>query len=503
MYFNLVCDRELPKLAWLAIVEQGHPDVTVIHGEWVETGKNFFFEGVWNSSFAGGNFDSSGVLFGSGAKLRGNEIVFCTPSHTLSRINFSRKDRYLLVSNSFVFCMTALGSHLRADYALYFRDFQSIVRGLKKYRKRIPLKFETIQLLYVDNLMVGSNLALKVITKPQPPAFASYTEYYNFLVETIQQIKGNAEAPNRSVKYGLASTISTGYDSPASAALGRIIGCRQAISFRQARMNNLGDSGWEIGRHLGYSVVEADRLAYQRMNNFPEAEFVATGTATNGGDVIFAPFEEFLKQRIITTGFNGGGDMSGSLMEEFRLRVGFIHMPIPFMGAVRQPELLKISNSNEMKPWILGKGYDRPIPRRIVEEAGVPRELFGQTKKAVGARMFDRSAGGPEYVEPYMSPNSYRDYREYYERNHKNTFSEKYYWSMHLLRITLVLLSRGYNKLIATPPGMRHFYPKALMHYNQPIGKNWVMFHWGAGKIAFRYKTKLMKRLGSKWGVAI
>jgi len=28
----------------------------------------------------------------------------------------------------------------------------------------------------------------------------------------------------------------------------------------------------------------------------------------------------------------------------------------------------------------LGNSYDRPIPRRIAEEAGVPRDLFGQTK---------------------------------------------------------------------------------------------------------------------------
>jgi hypothetical protein len=33
-----------------------------------------------------------------------------------------------------------------------------------------------------------------------------------------------------------------------------------------------------------------------------------------------------------------------------------------------------------MRPWRLENSYDRPIPRRIAEEAGVPRDLFGQIK---------------------------------------------------------------------------------------------------------------------------
>ena len=35
-----------------------------------------------------------------------------------------------------------------------------------------------------------------------------------------------------------------------------------------------------------------------------------------------------------------------------------------------------------MDPWRLGTTYDRPIPRRIAESAGVPRGMFGQTKMA-------------------------------------------------------------------------------------------------------------------------
>lgn len=38
--------------------------------------------------------------------------------------------------------------------------------------------------------------------------------------------------------------------------------------------------------------------------------------------------------------------------------------------------------SEGMLPWALGEKYDRPIPRRLLEEAVVPRKEFGIRKKA-------------------------------------------------------------------------------------------------------------------------
>jgi hypothetical protein len=34
-----------------------------------------------------------------------------------------------------------------------------------------------------------------------------------------------------------------------------------------------------------------------------------------------------------------------------------------------------------MRPWSSGKDYDKPIARRLAEEAGVPRDAFGQIKR--------------------------------------------------------------------------------------------------------------------------
>ena len=44
---------------------------------------------------------------------------------------------------------------------------------------------------------------------------------------------------------------------------------------------------------------------------------------------------------------------------------------------------MQVGMSDDMAPYRVGGRYDRPIARRMVEEAGVPREAFGQRKRAV------------------------------------------------------------------------------------------------------------------------
>jgi hypothetical protein len=69
-------------------------------------------------------------------------------------------------------------------------------------------------------------------------------------------------------------------------------------------------------------------------------------------------------------------------MSELRLVVGFIQLPLPFMGARQKVDIVRITESPDMDPWRLKNEYDRPIPRRIAENAGVARHLFGQSKMA-------------------------------------------------------------------------------------------------------------------------
>jgi hypothetical protein len=74
----------------------------------------------------------------------------------------------------------------------------------------------------------------------------------------------------------------------------------------------------------------------------------------------------------------------------------FIHVPVPMIGARRHTEVSLISRSAEMAPYRIGTDYDRPIPRRVLEDRGVPRSSFGQRKKA---------ASLPLFLDPTLIPN--------------------------------------------------------------------------------------------------
>jgi hypothetical protein len=74
---------------------------------------------------------------------------------------------------------------------------------------------------------------------------------------------------------------------------------------------------------------------------------------------------------------------SGSSLIEARLQTGVIDCSVPYLFARNMRSIAAISDSPAMKPWQLDNDYDRPIPRRILEERGVPRRWFGYGKKAV------------------------------------------------------------------------------------------------------------------------
>jgi hypothetical protein len=80
------------------------------------------------------------------------------------------------------------------------------------------------------------------------------------------------------------------------------------------------------------------------------------------------------------------GDTTALMLTEIRLQCGFINIAVPSLLARSLQQIAAMAASPEMAPWRLGNGYDRPIPRRILETAGVPRALFGARKKAVVER---------------------------------------------------------------------------------------------------------------------
>ena len=79
------------------------------------------------------------------------------------------------------------------------------------------------------------------------------------------------------------------------------------------------------------------------------------------------------------------------------MQTDFIHVPLPLIGTRQHADVAAILRSDEVKPFRLKTLYDRPIPRRLLEEAGVPRGTFGRTKKAASLLLFqDRNTWSPE-----------------------------------------------------------------------------------------------------------
>ncbi len=181
------------------------------------------------------------------------------------------------------------------------------------------------------------------------------------------------------------------------------------MTINDSSWGNPIDSGREIGELLFDEIIERKRRDYFQNAGMPEAEFAALGDA---GDVPFSSFEDVLAGSILTTGFPNAWDplwsmgpdvrrhdASGSSLGEFRLRVGFVHVPLPFIGCENHSDISLIGRSAEFDPWRVGGQYDRPIARRIAEVGGIPRHMFGQRKSA--AATWWTLARKPESKEHY------------------------------------------------------------------------------------------------------
>ena len=430
----------LPRLAWCAVLVERQDTIEVFHGPMVETAEDFFCEGAWSGPFVSHQLDTT-ILMGSGGRLVRNALLVAAPSHTLERLFLLRNRKTLVVSNSFAFALACAGDNVNPRSLLYSVRLASIVDGLRSYARSLrTLNGNRLQLYYHCNLLIDSEL--RVAEQPKQPVrdFVSFADYKSFLLHEVSAIHANANDPHRKIRYRPIATVSAGYDSPAAAVLARAVGCTEALTFSGARASTVGDdtndSGEAIAAKLGLKAHVFDRLDYLRETNFPEAEFFGWGAQE-------APWASHLEGRLVFTGFHGDkvwdrnckkvgphivrGDPSGHNMNAFRLRVGWIHVPVPFVGCTSHRSIHRISNSPEMDAWSTRNQYDRPIPRRLVEEAGVERSQFGMKKRAVSLGL------DSEGLKERMTPESYEDYVKYYAK-HWNGWMTVKRWMLTFLR---------------------------------------------------------------------
>lgn len=399
-YFEYNIENKWPTLAWLAICQKGKPSIRIQHGKGVEVKKEWFCEAVWDGSFEEGGFDQTDLVFGSGGRIRDGVPVFVSSGATCDRLQFFRQGDITYISNSLA-CIKAFSSGWPdISFFEYGKFFLSIEDGIDRYKRIVPKNGPT--LAYYRNLTWnGENLSF--CDKPWPERqFTSFAAYVDFVKGVLKQIGSNLSSLSRTFRLSPIGNISSGYDSATSSALARSAGLKEVITFKAAR-GELKDDGFDIAEYLGLQVKMFDRMAWDSSLFVEVPFFAADGEA---GELFYTATSEALKSRVMFTGNHGdkmwdvhrkygvtpeirGGGQSGLSLTEYRLVTGTIHVPVPFIGVRNIAEINAISNSPEMDPWDIGGDYNRPICRRILEEAGVPRELFGQEKKA-SATLFRR-----------------------------------------------------------------------------------------------------------------
>lgn len=409
-------------MGWLADCSKSERRVLLRHGPRVEVGEVFACEAVWPGRYGAGDLDRQAVVMGSGARLRAGEVVFVSSTSTVDRLHSMERPDGPLVSNSLACLASATGARAHMDYWRYVSDVASIVNGLDRYKREIPTTAGPVRLTYFRNL-AWSGEGLEERDKPALAAdLGGFGAYRAFLRETMAAAAENMADPGRRHPYRWQGTLSSGYDSPTVTVLGVEAGCREAVTFDRSRRGE-PDSGEAVARALGIEPIVIERASWYRkaraLDPLPEAAFLAA--MPNGELAPFAAAREHFDGRVVLTGFHGGGawglsdrapgrdiprrDAAGLGFIEFRLLAGAIDCAPAFWTATRADEIAAIGRSEEMRPWIIGDSYQRPIARRIVEEAGVPRAAFGQRKQpGVGASLADeRQFLGPESLADYRA----------------------------------------------------------------------------------------------------
>lgn len=410
-----------PKLAWDASCRRGSEVVVVRHGPAVETRRDWFCEAAWDGEFEAGDFDRTDIVVGSGARLRESEILFVSAGNTVDRLQSLATPGGWRVSNSLACLVASGGAALDPSYGGYYEDFRTVTAGLRKLRSRVHTRHGELRLHYFNNLAWdGHDLSSR--DKPNITRdFGSFEAYERFLLATMARIAANARDPARRDEFHGLGTVSTGYDSPTVAAIARRAGAfDRVLTFTTARGGG-SDDGTPIASALGLEVVKVAREAYRTLDA-PEIPFLASNAY--GEESHYAGAEDVIAGRILYTGFHGDkvwakdtkdrgpdivrGDPTGLALTEYRLRAGFLHCPVPFWGVRQIDDIVRLSNARELAAWDVAGDYSRPVCRRIVEDAGVDRRMFGQLKNAASVTMFNPR-------EKFLTEPALRDYLDWLE----------------------------------------------------------------------------------------
>lgn len=403
-------DDDIPPLAWLTTSFDNPQSVRFILGARVEQTKSTFFEGVWDGPVRKAGFRRSSNFFGTGCSFH-NYLVFTPPRHCFDAIYVATSNGVTHVTNSLALLIrTALPYISNAnlgDLALRLKqhsdDSTKLGADLSDHFATQQNGWSLHRVMYHNFGIADDGHPVRVFHHEQRPA-ETFEAYQANLRNVVQTISANAQSKHRKFPFSVVSTISNGYDSPACTAIAKSVGCTLAHTI-SGDVRGRSDSGDDVGAQLGISVkshphilkssVDSLALHFDEESLGYSAEFLATSGL--GDDVVFASFGEDIHNCVVFEGSFGDGIWAKRLRtgaglptglktakskSEFHVRTGTIFVPMPVIGAKFAQGIRKVLTQPDMAPYVLGNSYDRPIPRRIVEEAGGLRESFGQRKGA-------------------------------------------------------------------------------------------------------------------------
>jgi hypothetical protein len=499
----------LPRLAWLAEV---HADLSVQiwHGPWVETDVNHFSSGAWNGDFGEAGFAQAHTLIGSGGRQEADQLLFAAPTLTAGYLATAHVEGQLLISNSLVFLLARTGDALAINEPYYISRFLKWHRfGLRRPVLDLQTRDRTIRLYSYCNVRVKPGPEIGIQSKSFLELPVEFLGYVDRLKDTMQAVADNAQDPRRGRPFrGVITAASRGYDSPAVAVLARDLGFNDLLTFYQTRADGSqdhSDSALEIGQALGMNVFTEDSQAYKALPGWPEAEFCAnfeTGLA-----LPLAACEALISGKLLFNG--GGGDWAWGLYQicdvpdmmsvyatytdelsqhEFCLRTGTLIFSVPKIGIVNIHTIFQIARLPEMVPWSIPGDYNRPIPRRILETAGLPRGSFAAENRATGhANLHLAYARRPALVTTYDRFLASQPIPKWFGDRPPLTPGN-------LFNLVFDLIYRAISKLPDRIQARLYFLTYPTLFFERRfrdtrLRTRWVyLFHWGVEQIRSRYE---------------
>lgn len=409
-------NKNLPKLAWYCTHKKG--ETSIHYGQNVFAHEQGIIEGIWDDNFEKLNYHEAEHVFGSGVFFCKEKISFVSPSHLLEGIYllYDKITKNYYVSNSLVCTLSLYDDHIDISNLLNIIDGDMSNRLKKGIFNYNPILFENdnfiLMMFSYHNFYISSN-GLFIDIRYHINAFKTFNEYKCYLKSKMQILLNNGSSKLRrhTSKLMPLATISSGYDSAASASILSELGVKDAITI-DVNVYEQNDSGQLIAKALEMNCNLCPHPFGEKisdlniMENFYEANLDNIGaflaTIGMGDDSSWLAFKPYLHNKIVFTGhggdeiwykdeFIGQGLRKTTTFElslgEYRLQQGFARVATPYIGTVFAHYIYRLNFLTEMSLYNLNNRYDRPIPRRLIEERGVSRKLFAQIKRATNPNL--------------------------------------------------------------------------------------------------------------------